>query len=48
MCGITRLKLPVFRLNKEECLMVTTKDQERNTLEKTKKMVAELGENSYI
>lgn len=28
--------------------MMATKEQERNTLEKIKKMVAELGENSYL
>jgi hypothetical protein len=28
--------------------MMSTKEQERNTLEKIKKMVAELGENSYL
>lgn len=28
--------------------MIATKEQERNTLEKIKKMVVELGENSYL
>lgn len=28
--------------------MIATKEQERNTLEKIKQMVAELGENSYL